>query len=267
MCQEEALRLSSLRLLLVYILHIISSMPSEVFRERARLNIAQFVGNRRDKVKGRIPVYPHQPIEIQRKGEFSIDCLRGSKAVWNLLQRQLMDIHRQVFNDLEGGRVDRWSLDAQFQQTISSPTTELVLLRNEEGKIVGFTSMLPSPVPPNRLLLIFMGIRNKEFQYFQRQGMSFEDYQTMQRKTLIVGETAILPSQRDKGGWSLMMDALEGRAKALKESGDYAWMLRVVRTREGYSEHVRRRFAPDQLIYRRSIDQALGPQEYFRFKL
>lgn len=242
-------------------------MVPEALGERILLNLAS---NRSSRLKSnRIPIFPSdKPLEINRKGEFSTDSFRGSPAVWQLLKPQLLDIHRKVFDGIvQGGRVKHYLFELVLGNTISSPTTEVILLRNKQGKIVGFTNIFPSPVPSNHLSLNLMGTRSKEFADFHKKGMSFASYQDMQRRTLEIGETAILPEYRNRGGWSLMMQTVDERAQALKNNGAYDWMLRVVRQNEGYSEHVRQRYPADSLVYRRSLDQALGPQEYFRFKL
>lgn len=241
-------------------------MLENVEAQRMLLNIASRNPSR--SFEGRIPIYPDKDLEVRKHGEFTIDCFRGTPAVWNLLKPQLSEIHKNVFSDIKGGNITNFLFEVALRDSLSRPTTEVILLRDAKGgKIVGYTSIFPSPVPKSPLGLKFMGTRGKEYKDLHKKGMTFEEYQKMSSQTLEVGETAILPEFRNRGGWSLMMEAVDETAQKLKKQGAYKWMLRVVRTREGYAQNIKRRYTSKELAYRRTINQALGEQEYLRFAL
>jgi len=222
-------------------------------------------------VNRRIPVFL-QPGGVERleNNTFIVESMRGSEDVWRRAGQEILQIHRQIFTPLIQRSDEVLHIYEVFlKEKLTDPTSMAVLLYDKQSQaLVGFSCLYPASIPDDELFIGLSSVRKNEFQTFQqRDGITFAQYQDMDRKTVEVGETAILPQFRNRGGWSLMMNSIDTHVEELHAKHAYDWMVRVVRTEEEYADHVRGRYANKRLLYESSYTRDVGPQKYYRFAL
>jgi hypothetical protein len=146
---------------------------------------------------------------------------------------------------------------SRLESELSDRQTRIFLLRNEADNLVGFTYARPAYLDDMTIKYLYENV-------FAGTGMTRADVIKRQECTALVGWTVILPTERSKGGWTLMMDTLD---RQLAESGEYDEMERIVRYAGDYAAKVKKRY-DGRIVYEDPFYSTFyGPQAYFRVKL
>lgn len=189
------------------------------------------------------------------ESNFYTRAFNGNRRSWGRVSGEVLPIYKAIFDNL---------LDPEFLEHgirdlcfyWDKPTTYAVLLREKiTRELVGFTYAIPGETDFNNSAL-----RHREQAHL---GLSRDEYDAMWRSTSEVGFTGIIPEHRGKGGWSMMMDALDTHLSQTP----YTHMVRYVRVADAYAEKVKIRYGNNIIYEDRVNNNEFGEQRYFRIHL
>ncbi|HSA84292.1 MAG TPA: hypothetical protein VLF20_05430 [Patescibacteria group bacterium] len=187
---------------------------------------------------------------------YTVVSTRGSGMFWQQKGSEIVRV-------MAGGSADFLTYDrlkeehSRLASELSDWQTRIFLLRNDVGSLVGFTYAVPAYRDDRSIQYLRDNV-------FAGTGMTNQEILERQSRTALIGWTMILPTERGKGGWSMMMDVLD---QQLAESGQYDEMERIVRHAGDYSAKIKKRYE-GRIVYEDPFYSIYyGPQAYFRVKL
>lgn len=172
---------------------------------------------------------------------YTVESFSGGPQFWRTYGLKLCSILQASCADFLSEEIITNQM-ARISKDLKDEETNAVLLRSvENGDVVGFTYLLPSEKDPVTM------------------EKSIYEFGLPEEHMAIVGWTAILPDQRHKHGWTMLMDELDRQFEA---SGRYDGMYRLVRTADNYAEKVRHRYT-DKIVYEEDVKSGFGHQKLF----
>lgn len=178
---------------------------------------------------------------------FIVEHAPGSGRLWREVGQRVCNIHRVSFADVIFRPRDVHDAQENLHTEFINHQANVFLLK-DHGSIVGFTVTYPC-------------FDKNEFmeQEMKGLGINMRDYFRMQEESIELGWTAIAPAYRGRGGWSLLMQTLEDKARDAS-----SFMVRYVRRAHGYSDKVKSRYAKNIVFASDYLNPDLGPQVYLR---
>lgn len=204
----------------------------------------------------------HRRQESLPGGEFFVQTLEGGPQFdWHTKQ-SILNLYKKCFTPIFESTVRKSKREKMLNAYVShlsyqllfSSTQVILLQQADTNTVIGFSTLYPMPISRE------IPVQKKERRNLR---LSKQTYRDRNRFTLTVGPTLIDPDFRGKGGFSLIMNALEA---AISNRHDFNDLHLCVRTENGLAERVLEKFPTEQIIYKAKLKGPFGPQQYLRIK-
>ena len=176
---------------------------------------------------------------------FKTEVHRGSQDFWTANKNSIVEVLTQSTADFLSKNYITELETKKLKRDLINPDTDIVFLKNKSDELSGFTYTMPC-----------------QYSLWQWQMDAIKKH-TTQERTIFSGWTVITPENRQKGGWSMMMDESD---QIISELDQYDLMSRTVRTANNYADKIRRRYL-DKIVFEKEVLSPFGRQKQFLIKI